>query len=238
MWPRPARPGRATVASAVANTYTVDGEEKPRLRGVSHQVAFFAVGLANLALLTLAEGTRAKLAVLIYALSMAFLYGVSATYHRRTWTGRGLERIRRLDHSAIFLLIAGSYTPLFMVLLPASYDGSPLLLVWLFASLGVAKSMLWSKSPGWITTVLAIAAGWCAVSHVLALASAMGSVSFTLLLMSGIVYTLGGTVYALRKPDPLPKTFGYHEVFHALVITGGALHYGHLLAMLSTIGAV
>ncbi|MFP6684879.1 MAG: hemolysin III family protein [Polyangiaceae bacterium] len=218
---------------------SVYGEEKPRLRGVSHQFAFFGFGLGNLILFAATTERRATVAILIYALSVAFLYGVSALYHRGTWSERALSRIRRLDHSAIFLLIAGSYTPLFMLLLPADYAGGhPLRLVWFFTCLGILKTLVWPRSPGWITTVLAIATGWCAIRHVLALAPSIGTLSFTLLALSGVAYTLGGAVYAVRRPNPFPRIFGYHEVFHALVITGGLFHYAHLWILLDTVGAV
>lgn len=212
--------------------------EKPRLRGVSHQWAFFGFALANGTLLLQTRGRRAQLAVLIYALSVAFLYGVSALYHRVDWSAVVFQRIRRLDHSAIFLLIAGSYTPLFLVLLPESQAQSPLLLVWLFATLGVAKSIFWSRSPSWVTTCLALGAGWCGVDYVLNLGDAMGSSSLYLLVGSGVLYTVGGVVYALRRPDPMPKTFGYHEVFHALVVAGGIMHHVHVRLMLANNGAV
>lgn len=226
-------------SNAVEKTTSASGEQKPRLRGVSHQFAFFGFGLGNLVLLAATTGRRAILAIVVYALSVAFLYGISALYHRGTWSPRALSRIRRLDHSAIFLLIAGSYTPLFMLLLPVDYAGGhPLRLVWFFTCLGILKTLVWPQSPGWLTTVLALATGWCAIRHVLALAPTIGTISFTLLVLSGVAYTLGGAVYAVRRPNPFPRTFGYHEVFHALVITGGLFHYAHLWMLLDTVGAV
>ena len=145
--------------------------------------------------------------------------------------------MRRLDHSAIFVLIAGSYTPLFMLLMSPSDAARPLRIVWAFAFVGIAKALFWSRSPSWITAAMAVVAGWCAISDVLALASAMGTWSFRLLVASGVAYTIGGIVYATRRPDPVPKVFGYHEVFHALVIAGGLLHHAHLWVLLTNLPA-
>ncbi len=211
---------------------------KPRLRGVSHQVAFFAFLAANAVLMSAVEGSRAQLTILIYGASLAFLYGVSTLYHRPTWGPVGRRRMRSLDHSAIFVMIAGSYAPVFLLLLPEDYEGNPLLVMSILAGLGVAKSLIWAHGPKWITAVLAIAVGWSLLTPVIELIDAMGTLSFVLLVLSGFIYSVGGIVYALKRPDPFPTVFGYHEVFHALVILAGLVHYVHVLLVLDVAGAL
>lgn len=206
--------------------------DKPRLRGVSHQFAFFGSIVACGVLWIVAQGRPAANAVLIYGASLAFLYGVSALYHRRNWGAVGRRRMRSLDHAAIFVLIAGSYTPLFHLLPPPAYDGHPLAVVWGCAAVGVVKSLAWPSAPKWLTAAAAIAVGWAVIAHVVRLSPVMGPAALWLLVASGSTYTAGGIVYALRRPDPLPRVFGYHETFHALVILGSVLHFVHVVLVL------
>lgn len=212
--------------------------DKPRLRGVSHQIAFFVFLIATTSLALLVEGPTARLAVAVYGASICLLLGTSALYHRGRWSEAAVRWIQRLDHSAIFVLIAGSYSPLFILLSPESERGGALALVWLLAAVGVLKALVWPESPGWVTAILAIAVGWCGVTHVSALSSVMGPVALTLIVGAGITYTIGGLVYASRRPDPLPTIFGYHEVFHALVVTAGAAHFAHVVLVLARVGAL
>ncbi len=212
--------------------------DKPRLRGVSHQIAFFPFLVATTALAVLVEGAAARVAVLVYGVSICLLLGTSAAYHRGRWSEAAVRWIQRLDHSAIFVLIAGSYSPLFILLSPESERGGALALVWLLAAVGVLKALVWPTSPGWVTAALAIAVGWCGVTHVSALSAVMGPLALTLIVAAGITYTVGGLVYASRRPDPLPKVFGYHEVFHALVVTAGAAHFVHVVLILARVGAL
>jgi hemolysin III len=205
---------------------------------VSHQIAFFVFLIANAFLYLQVEGRDAKNAVLVYTASLAFMYGVSTLYHRRTWSPAARQRLRSLDHSAIFVLIWGSYAPLFLLLVPDDYGGAPMLSMTIMAGLGVAKSLLWPSAPKWITAVLAIAVGWSAVVHASRLAAVMGSPCFELLLAAGCVYTAGGIVYALKRPDPIPAVFGYHEIFHLFVIAGSVTHYGHTLLVLERAGSL
>jgi hemolysin III len=211
---------------------------KPRLRGVSHQFAFFVFVGASLLLSWIARGGSAKLSIAIYGASLAFLYGVSSLYHRRTWGPAARQRMRSLDHSAIFVLIAGSYTPLFLLLPRGAPDPEPLLFVWSVAAIGVAKSLVFPNAPKWITAAMAVFAGWAVVMHVVRLVDVMGWPSLSLLCASGVVYTAGAVVYARRRPDPIPLVFGYHEVFHVFVIAGSALHFGHVLLVLTAAGAL
>ncbi len=211
--------------------------DKPRLRGVSHQIAFFAFLAASALLFTMVQSGVGRAAVLVYGASACFLFGTSALYHRRNWTLKARMRMRRIDHSAIFVLIAGSYSPLFMLLRPEEDAGRPMLMIWLLAALGIVKALVWPESPGWVTATLAIAVGWTGVAHVPAISAQMGTPAIALLVSAGVIYTIGGAVYGLRRPDPLPKIFGYHEVFHALVITAGATHFVHVILVLRAAGA-
>ena len=199
---------------------------KPRLRGVSHQWAFLASVPLGLALVIVAGDARARIALTTYAVSLAALFGVSALYHRIDWrsvAARG--RIRRLDHSMIFVLIAGSYTPFAVLVLHGPLATAILIAAWTGAILGVAFSLLWGNPPTWLRAALCVALGWIAVAALPQLGAAIGIVGLTLLGLGGVLYTVGGVVYALRRPDPAPAVFGYHEVFHVLVIAAAALQY-------------
>lgn len=211
---------------------------KPLLRGVSHQVAFFVFLAASLWLLSAVQGRAARQAMIVYGLSLALLYGVSATYHRRTWTPLGLRRMQRLDHSVIFVLIAGSYSPLFMLFARDEFMLDPLVLVWALAAFGIAKSILWAHGPEWITAGLAILVGWSGLSYAVALIPVTGAGAFVLFLATGVAYSTGGVIYARQRPDPIPAVFGYHEVFHVFVILGSTVHFTYTLVLLRRAGAL
>jgi hemolysin III len=199
---------------------------KPRLRGVFHQWAFLASVPLGLALVIVAGDARARIALTTYAVSLAALFGVSALYHRINWRSVAARRwIRRLDHSMIFVLIAGTYTPFAVLILHGSLATAILIAVWTGAALGVAFNLLWTNAPIWLRAALCIALGWIAVAAVPQLGAAIGIAGLTLLGLGGVLYTAGGVVYALRRPNPAPTVFGYHEVFHILVIAAAALQY-------------
>lgn len=216
----------------------IDPADKPLLRGVSHQVAFFAFLAATGVLTFLVRGVAAHVAVAVYGASICGLLGISALYHRGRWSEAAARWIQRVDHSAIFVLIAGSYSPLFILLAPPGERTQALATVWVFAALGVLKALLWAEAPSWVNATLAIAVGWCGVTHVVALAPTMGAAALALIVAAGITYTVGGLIYAARHPDPVPRVFGYHEVFHALVVLGGATHFAHVVLVLHTAGAL
>jgi len=144
--------------------------------------------------------------------------------------------MRSLDHAAIFVMIAGGYTPLF--LLVPNRDGShtTLLIVWAGAAIGVGKSLLWAHAPKWVTALVAVALGWTVVGPVIERIPAVGGLSIALLVMSGVVYSLGALVYALKRPDPIPNAFGYHELFHALVILATVFHFSHVVLVFRAVG--
>jgi hemolysin III len=198
---------------------------KPRLRGVFHQYAFF-VSLGTGALLVLlAATTRAAVATSVYAASVSALFGVSALYHRVTWTGSARRRMRRLDHAMIFLLIAGTYTPVGLLVLKGTLASVVLAVVWGGALAGIVLELAWARAPRWLGGVVYLALGWVAVVAMPQLFARLGVAGGLLILAGGLVYSAGAAVYAMRRPDPVPAVFGYHEVFHLLVIAGVAAHF-------------
>lgn len=204
---------------------------KPKLRGVSHQIACFVAIAATLLLVRSAGSPRAAAAAAIYGASLSTLLGISALYHRKHWAPAPRMIMRRVDHSAIFLLIAGTYTPAFWLLDPIP-GHRPLWIVWIGAALGIGKSMLWPKAPKAVTAALYVILGWVVVGDVVRLESVMGAPAVWLLVIGGVVYSLGALVYARRKPDPMPLVFGYHEIFHALVLVASAVHFAHVVLVL------
>jgi hemolysin III len=198
---------------------------KPRLRGVFHQYAFF-VSLASGTLLVLLAATpRASVAAAIYAASVSALFGVSALYHRITWNGPARRRLRRLDHAMIFLLIAGTYTPVGLLVLDGTLATVVLAVVWGGAVAGTVLEVVWTGAPRWLGGTIYLALGWVAVVAMPQLFAQLGVAGGLLIVAGGLVYSAGAAVYALRRPDPVPAVLGYHEVFHLLVIAGVAAHF-------------
>lgn len=210
---------------------------KPRLRGVSHQVAFFVALVAGGALVAAATGTAAKLGCAVYAVSLANLLGTSALYHRPTWSVRARARMRRLDHSAIFVLIAGTYTPLALTL-PAETARMMLGVAWVGAAIGVARALFWINAPKWVVAVLALTMGWLALLYLPTIGRVAGAPVLWWMGAGGVLYSLGALAYAFRRPDPWPRVFGYHEVFHALVIAAAVCHFVAIVIALPAIRGV
>jgi hemolysin III len=197
---------------------------KPRLRGVLHQYAFFVSLASGTVLVLLAATTRASVAVAVYAASVSALFGVSALYHRISWTTPARRRMRRLDHSMIFLLIAGTYTPVGLLVLEGTLATVVLAIVWGGAVAGIVLELAWTTAPRWLGGTVYLALGWVAVVAMPQLFARLGVAGGLLIVAGGLVYSAGAAVYALRRPDPVPLVFGYHEVFHLLVIAGVAAH--------------
>lgn len=197
---------------------------KPLLRGVSHEIAFFVALGAAAWLVTAASTPRARLATAIYGISLAALFGISALYHRPMWAPAPRARMRRLDHAAIFLLVAGTYTPICVLALG---DQGPAILVavWVGAVLGIFQAVFWIRAPRWFTALLYVALGWIVIAALPALVAAIGYGGLAWLVGGGGLYTLGAVIYATKRPDPFPRVFGYHEVFHALVIAAAVSHF-------------
>lgn len=206
---------------------------KPRLRGVSHQIGFFVALLAGAWLVRSAPAGTASWAAAVFSASLVTLFGTSALYHRVDWSERARMRMRRLDHAAIFVLIAGGYTPLF-ALAPSSEGGhGALLAIWIGAAVGVVKSLAWPRAPKWVTATLCVGLGWMVTGQVVDRVGAVGGVAVAWLVACGVVYSLGALVYARKRPDPRPLVFGYHEVFHALVIVASVMLYVHVALVLA-----
>lgn len=198
---------------------------KPRLRGVLHEAAFAVSLITGTALIILADGALATVAASIYAASVALLFGTSAAYHRGSWSPRARSVMERLDHSMIFVLIAGSYTPFCLVVLTGSARWVVFGIVWGGAIVGVVSRSVCTRRPRWLSTGLYLALGWVAVVVMPALLREGGVVVLVMLLAGGLAYSAGGVVYARQKPNPSPRWFGFHEVFHALTLLAFACHY-------------
>lgn len=210
--------------------------QKPLLRGVSHQIAFF-VALAATALLVRSTSTRdAALAAAVFGAALVTLFGISALYHRVDWSPAARRRMRRADHAAIFVLIAGGYTPLF-ALVPSSttHGHAALLVIWVGAVVGVLKSLVWPHAPKWLTALLCVGLGWAVVGPVVDRAAIIGVLPVAMLVVSGTTYSLGALVYALKRPDPVPRIFGYHEVFHLIVIAASVCLFTHVALVLRAV---
>jgi hemolysin III len=199
---------------------------KPKLRGVSHEWAFFlSLGLGA-ALIVAAETPKATLAVAIYAVSLSALLGTSALYHRVNWKRPDLRRwMRRLDHSMIFFLIAGTYTPFALLALDGALADAILVAVWVGAIAGAVVEILWIEHPKWVAAIVYLSLGWIAIVPFPKLWSEMGAAGTLLVAAGGLLYTAGAIVYATQRPDPNPRVFGYHEVFHLFVIAAAAAHF-------------
>jgi hemolysin III len=199
---------------------------KPKLRGVTHEWAFFMSLGFGTALIVLAEGTEATLAVAIYAVSLSALFGTSALYHRVNWSRPNARRwMRRLDHSMIFFLIAGTYTPFALLVLNGTLATAILVVVWVGAVAGAIVEMVWIDHPKWASALIYLALGWVAVATFPELWSALGVAGALLVATGGLLYTAGAVIYAVQRPNPSPAVFGYHEIFHLLVIAAAIAHF-------------
>ena len=198
---------------------------KPRLRGWLHAGMFPAVIVAGVVLVALSDSPRARIACGIYVLTACLLFGISALYHRGNWGPRGEAVLRRLDHANIFLIIAGTYTPLTLLLLPDS-TGKPLMwAVWAAATAGIAFRVFWVGAPRWLYTPCYIAMGWAAVFFLPDFMRAGGIAVLVLVIVGGLLYSAGGVIYGMKRPNPSPRWFGFHEVFHSLTLAAFIVHY-------------
>lgn len=203
--------------------------QRPLLRGVFHLVGLFVALVAG-ALLVLGSdgakhGAKHVVAAAVFAASVVVMLGASALYHRVTWTPRVRPWMRRVDHAGIYFLIAGSYTPVGLLVLHGWLQVVVLAVVWTGAAAATILNFCWVGGPKWLTAGIAIAIGWVGIVALPQLLHAVGVVPVVLIAAGGIAYTVGGVVYARRKPDPVPFVFGYHELFHALTLVALALQY-------------
>jgi hemolysin III len=198
---------------------------KPRLRGVFHEYAFFVSVPCGAGLILAASGGRARLAACVYAIAVSALLGTSALYHRITWRPRVRRWMRRLDHSMIFVLIAGTYTPVALLALKGSLADAILIALWAGALAGVVFKLVWVDAPKWLVALIYVVLGFISAAVFGQLPAAIGWLGVAGLVGGGLLYTVGAVVYASGRPNPAPAVFGYHEIFHVLVIAAAALHY-------------
>ena len=209
-------------------------DTKPRWRGVSHEIAAFVFPVLGGVLVVVAQTTAARWAAVVYTVGVTAMYTASAVYHRGHWTPSTRRRLRRLDHSMILVGIAATYTPVAVIGLDARSARILLGVVWPLAAVGIVIQMLWLHAPRWLVAGLYVVIGWTAVAFVPVLWRQLGVLTFALILAGGAVYSVGARVYAARRPDPNPAVFGFHEVFHALVIGAGVIFYVAILRVVVT----
>lgn len=201
---------------------------KPRLRGWLHAYAFFVAAACGIVLTSLAAtrpGVAPVVSCAIYSLTVCGLFGVSALYHRRVWSPRGFQVMRRLDHSVIFIFIAGTYTPFSVLLLDRGLATVILAVVWGGAVAGVALKLAWPHGPRWVSAPLYVALGWVAIAVLPRILHRGGVAALVLLIAGGAIYSVGAVFYALRRPNPWPNVFGHHEFFHACTLVAAVSHH-------------
>lgn len=199
-------------------------EVKPKLRGWQHLLASPLALVAGIVLIALSPTTTTRIGSAVFAGTSLLLFTVSAIYHRGTWSHRTWDILRRFDHANIFLLIAGSYTPFTLILLEGSDRVSLLCIAWGGALLGVFFRVLWIDAPRWLYVPIYAGLGWAAVFYTGAFTSG-GTAVFLLVVAGGLLYTIGGIVYGLKRPNPALPWFGFHEVFHTFTVAAFVCHY-------------
>jgi hemolysin III len=199
--------------------------EKPRLRGVFHQYAFVVSVAVGTVVVAAASGARERVAAAVFATAVSVMFGISTLYHRVTWRPGVRRWMRRLDHAAIYLLIAGTYTPFGLLALDGAWRWTVLPVVWGGALAAIVIKLAWIDGPKWLSAALAIVLGWIGVIAVPDLYEEAGLHGLTLLAVGGVLYTAGAIVHAAKGPDPAPLVFGYHEIFHVCVLVAATMHW-------------
>jgi hemolysin III len=227
--PHPLSEAAAEVGERLGETVRevreVIAEAKPHLRGWLHAATAPLALAAGIVLVVLSPSTTTRLGSAIFAASALALFTASATMHRGRWGPRTALWLRRLDHSSIFLLIAGSYTPFTLLLLHGSDRTELLCVAWGGALLGICFRLFWPSAPRWLYTPIYMALGWAAIFYLPEFFAQASTAVVILLILGGVLYTIGGVVYGFKKPDPFPRWFGFHEVFHSLTILAFVTHY-------------
>jgi hemolysin III len=205
---------------------------RPRLRGRIHQVAFFVSIPMGLALVALAQGPAATAVAAVYAVSLSAVLGTSAAYHRGRWSPLARRWMKRLDHSMIYVLIAGSYTPVAVLALNGPWEAVLLSVVWAGAVIGITLKMARPDGLSVLSAILYMAMGWLALVALPQLVQGMTPAEVVLMVAGGLLYTAGAIVFASRRPDPSPEVFGYHEIWHSFMVAGAGCHYAMILLVL------
>ena len=200
-------------------------DTKPRLRGWLHLGAFPTAVIAGLVLIATAPTLTGRLATAVYIATSAALFGISALYHRTTLSERATMRLKRLDHANIYLIIAGTYTPIAVLALDGTARTALLTAIWAGALAGVAFRTLWVGAPRWLYTPCYIAMGWAAVFFLPDFMRAGGIAVLVCVIVGGLLYSAGGVIYGIKRPNPSPRWFGFHEVFHSLTLAAFIAHY-------------
>ncbi len=209
---------------------TLSAPPRPAFRGVLHLVAAMLAPVGLAVLLLIAGSPSAYVGAAIFATTLMLLYASSASYHLAPWPAGPRRIMKRVDHSMIFVLIAGTYTPFCLVVLDPAWGIPMLAVVWSLAAVGALTKIAWPDTPRWLSVSLYVGLGWVGVVAVAPLIGALPATALALVLAGGLAYTLGAAIYAARWPDPLPRIFGYHEVFHSLVVTGSGVHFAVIAA--------
>ena len=215
----------AAESSTATGRSTSTVPARPRLRGVFHLYAFFVFAALGAVLVATAPGPRERLAGAVFGGCLVLTFGVSALYPRVVWRPTARALMRRLDHASIYLLIAGTYTPYGLLVLTGGWQFSILGVVWMGAALAIAQRLVWVDAPTWVPAFAGIGLGWVGVVALPQILATTGFSGTALVVAGGVLYTLGGLVYLLRRPDPLQAVFGYHELFHVLTILAAACQF-------------
>lgn len=221
--------------SSAASEHREPGDResiKPQMRGVIHHWAALVALGATVAVLAMARSPRTMVAAAAHGLSLVTLLSVSATYHRLTWRPASRLWMKRADHSAIFLLIAGTYTSVGMLALPPAVGAKMLALVWAGALAGIAQSLLWVTAPRALVVMLYLSLGWAIVPFAGDVHRALSWAQLAMLYGGGVAYSLGAAAYGFKRPNPRPGIFGYHEVFHGMTIVACSLHFALLVSLM------
>jgi len=197
---------------------------KPKLRGVFHEIGFYAAAAVGIVLVVTAEPGKARMAAAIFASCVAVCFGASALYHRPTWTPRARAWLARLDHAGIYFLIAGTYAPFGLIVMSRAWAVPILAIVWGGAFLAILMKLFWVRAPKWLSAAIALALGWVAAAAFPQLLK-LSTAGLVLVVAGGILYTAGAIIYARRRPDPVPQVFGYHELFHVLTVAAATCQY-------------
>ncbi|GLU46342.1 DNA-binding protein [Nocardiopsis ansamitocini] len=209
---------------------------KPRLRGWLHLGTAPLALAAGVVLVSLAPTGLSRLASAIYAISSVLLFSTSAIYHVGRWSNRAVAVLRRMDHANIYLIIAGTYTPFVLLVLGGGLRTAMMTVIWGGATAGVLFKMFWLNAPRWLSTALYLAIGWVAVLFIPQLVGGTHPATWILILVGGVLYSLGAVVYGLKWPNPAPRWFGFHEIFHSLTIAAFVCHYIAVSFVVYTVG--